>query len=119
MHPPERLNTPAAEIADTVVADNVADEEVDEETDARSTNALTAKWTTISPKHAEGENVLKTTQTPEIQTPPRMMNEYTTSAVPWDTSRPTASTSNVPGINATQSIQVQHLRHLLKQEIVT
>jgi hypothetical protein len=90
------------------VADEVADAEVDEETDARSTNAHTAKWTIIPPKHAERERTLKTTQTPvvhtpAVQTPPGTTNVLATTAVSQDTSSPTASTSNVPGINATKS----------------
>jgi len=42
------------------VADVVADAEVDEETDTRSTNAHTAQWTMIPPKHTERERTLKT-----------------------------------------------------------
>jgi len=106
------------------VADEVADAEVDEETDARSTNAHTAKWTIIPPKHAERESTLKTTQTPAVQTPavqtpPGTTNVLVTTVVSQNTSSPTASTSNVPGINATKSTKAQHLHRLLQQEIAT
>ena len=101
------------------VADEVAGEEVDEETDARSTNPHTAKWTIIPPKHVERESTLTTTQTRAILTPPGTTNELVTTAVSQDTSSPTASTSNVRGINATQSTKAQHPHRLLQQEIVT
>jgi hypothetical protein len=137
MHPAERPYTPLAEIM--VVADKVADAEVDEETDARSTNAHTAKWTIIPPKHAERESTLKTTHTPAVQTlavqtpavqtpavqtpadqtPPRTTNVLATTAVSQDTSSPTASTSNVPGINATKSTRAQHPPRLLRKDIAT
>ena len=90
------------------VAVAMADEEADEEMDARSTNTHIAKWTIIPPKHADRENALKKPQTTAIRTPPGMTNELATTAVSQDTSSPTASTSNVPGINATQSIRAQH-----------
>jgi len=99
------------------VADEVADAEVDEEMDARSTNAHTAKWTMIPPKQAERESTLKTSQTPVIQTPPGMTNERPTTAVPPDTSNVTASTSNVPGINATKSTMA--LQYKPQPEITT
>ena len=99
MHPPERLHTPVAEIV--AVADELTDEGVDQETDVRSTDAYTASWTIIPPKHAERENALKTTTA--IQTPPGTTSEHAITAVSQDTSRPTASTSNVPGITATKS----------------
>jgi hypothetical protein len=47
----ERLYTPLAEIV--VMTDTMADEEEHEESDIRRTNAHTAKWTVILPKHAE------------------------------------------------------------------
>jgi hypothetical protein len=86
------------------VADVVADAEVDEETDARSTNAHTAKWTIIPPKHAEKENTLKA-----IQIPPGTTSGYATTAVSQDISKPTASTSTIPGINATRSTKAQQI----------
>jgi hypothetical protein len=89
----------------------------DEETDVRSTNAHTAKWTIIPPKRARRESVLKMTQKPAIQT--ETTNVHATTAVSQDTSRRTASTSNVPGINATELIKAQHPHRLLQQEIVT
>jgi len=101
------------------VADKVADEEEDEEMDARSTKAHTAKWTIIRPKHAERESTLKTTQTLATQTPPGTTNELATTAVSQDTSSPTASTLNVPGINAIQRTKARHPHRLLQQEIVT
>ena len=101
------------------MADELADEVVDEEMDARSTNAHTAKWTIFPLKHAERETTLKTTQTPAIQTPPGTTNELATTAVSHDTSSPTASTSNVPGINATKSTKAQHPHRLRQQEIAT
>jgi hypothetical protein len=88
------------------MADEVADAEVDEEMDTRSTNAHTAKWAIIPLKHAERENALKTTML--IHTPPGMTNKLATTAVPQDTSNPTASTSNVPGINAPKSTRALH-----------
>jgi len=107
MHPPEQPYTPVAEIV--AMADEVVDAEVDEETDARSTNGHTAKWTIIPPKHAERESTLKTTQTPAVQTPPGTTNVLATTTVSQDTSSPTASTSNVPGINPTKSTRaLQH-----------
>jgi hypothetical protein len=71
---------------DDEAADGAADAEVDEKTDARSTNAHSAKWTTIPTKHAERESMMKTTQTPVIhtpavQTPPGMTNILATTAV--------------------------------------
>jgi len=99
MNPPEQLYTPVAEIV--AVADDVTEEVADEETDARSTNAYTAKWTIIPPKHAERENALETTTA--IETPPESMSEHAIAVVSKDTSRLTASTSNVPRINATGS----------------
>jgi hypothetical protein len=116
MRPPEQPYTPVAEIVvvAVAVADEVADAEVDEETDARSTNAHTAKWTIIPPKHAEKESTLKA-----IQIPPGTTSGHATTAVSQDTSKPTASTSNVPGINATRSTKAQHLPRSLQQEIAT
>jgi hypothetical protein len=98
MYPPERLYTPVAEIV--AVAD--------EETNARSTNAHTAKWTIIPPKHAERESTLKMTQTPAVHTVPGMTNVLATTEVSQDTSSLTASTSNVPGINTTKSTRALH-----------
>ena len=89
----------------------------DEETDVRSTSEHTAKWTIIPPKRAERETALKTTQKPAIQT--ETTNVHATTVVSQDTSRQTASTSNVPGINATESVKAQHPHRLLQQEIVT
>jgi len=117
MHPPERPYTAVAEIV--AVADEVADEEVDEAMDARSTNANSAKRTIIPPNHAERESTLKTTQTPELRTRSGMTNKLATTAVSQDTSSPTASTSNVPGNNATKSTKLQQPHRLLQQEIVT
>jgi hypothetical protein len=112
MRPVERPNIPVAEIVVVAVAVAVADEvagaELDEETDTRGTKANTAKWTIIPPKHAERESTLKTTQTPVVQTPPGTTNVLATTAVSQDTSSPTASTSNVPGINATKSTRALH-----------
>jgi hypothetical protein len=96
------------------VGDEVADAEVDEETDARSTNAHTAKWTIIPPKHAEKKSTLKA-----IQIPPGMTSGHATTVVSQDTSKPIASTSNVPGINTTRSTKSQHLPRSLQQEIAT
>ena len=106
-------------VAAAAVANEVADQEEDDETDARSTHAHTSKWTIIPPKHAERESTLKTTQTPAIHTPPGPMKELATTVVSQDTSSLTASTSYVPGINATKSTKVQHLHRLLRQEIAT
>jgi hypothetical protein len=92
----------------------LADEKVDEETVARSTNAHTAKRKIIPPKHAEYERTQKTTHTPGIQPPSGMTNKLGTTAVSHDTSSPTASTSNVPGINATKSTKAHHLHRLLQ-----
>jgi hypothetical protein len=94
MHLPERGYSPVAEILTVAVA--VADEEMD----FRSTNAQTAKSTIIPPKCAERKSMLKTTQQPAIQT--QTTNEHATTAVCQDTVRETASTSNEPGINATE-----------------
>jgi len=112
MHPPERPHTHIADIVAMAMADQVADAEVDEETDARSTNANTAKCTIIPPKHVGKESMLK-----EIQIPPGTMSVHATTAVLQDTSKPSASTSNVPRINATRSTKAQHLPGLLQQEI--
>jgi hypothetical protein len=113
MCPLDRPYTPVAEI----VAHEVADEEVDEETDSTSTNTHTAKWTIIPPKHADRESMLKITQSLAIQTPLRTTNKLAITAVSQDTSSLTASTSNVPGINATKSTTAQHPHCLLQQEI--
>jgi hypothetical protein len=118
MSPPEQPCTAVAEMVALAVAlavvDEVADAEVDEETDARSTNAHTAKWTIIPPKHAENESTLKA-----IQIPPGMMSRHATTAVSQDTSKPTGSTSNVPGINTTRSTKAHHLPRSLQKEIAT
>jgi len=111
---PGRPYTPVAEIVAMAVTDEVADEEVDEVTDDRSTNTHTAKWTITSPKHAESESTVKA-----IQTTPAMTSRHATTAVSQDTSRLTASTLNVPGINTTKSTKAHHLHHLLGQEIAT
>ena len=76
MRPPERPYTPVADIVALTVADEVADAEVDPETDARSTNAHTAQWTIIPPKHAEKESTLKA-----IQIPPGTMSRHATTVV--------------------------------------
>jgi len=89
----------ADEVADAKV-DEVADAEVNKETDARSTSAHTVKRAITPPKHAERENALKTTK--GIQSPPGKTNKLATTVVSQDTSNPTESTSNVPGINATK-----------------
>lgn len=115
MHLPEGPYTPAAESMCEAVADEVADDEVAEETDARSTDSHMPKWTTIPPKDSEGKHALKMSQPTVIQTPPRMTNKDTTSAVSRDTSSPTSSTSTVPWMNTTKSIMAHHLRHLLQQ----
>jgi len=114
MHSPEGSYTSVAEIVAVAVVDEVVDAEVDEETDARSTNAHTAKWTIIPPRHAEKESILKV-----IQITPGIKSGHATTAVSQDTSKPTVSTSNVPGINATRSTKAQHLPRSLQQEIVT
>jgi len=102
MHPPEQLYTPG------VVIIAVVDKDADEEMDSRCTNAETAKWTIRPMQHAESEKALKTTPTTAIQTPPGTTNELATMALSQDNSSPTASTSNVPGINATKSIRALH-----------
>jgi hypothetical protein len=102
------------EILAVAVADMVADVEVDEETNARSTNAHTAKWTIIPPKQAEKGISLKA-----IPIPPQTTSRHATTAVSQDTSKPTASTSHLPGINATRSTKPQHLPSLVQQEIAT
>jgi hypothetical protein len=104
MHPPEQLYTPVVEIV--AVADKVTDEVEDAETDARSTNAHTATWTIIPRKHAERENALKMTMA--IQTLPGTTSKHAITAVLQDTSRPTASTLNTPGNNATKSTKALH-----------
>jgi len=118
MRPPERPYTLVAEIVLVAVAVAVADElvdaEADEEMDTRSTNTHTAKWTIIPPKHAEKESTLKA-----IQIPPGTKSGDATTAVSQDTSKPTVSTSNVPGINRTRSTKAQHLPRSLQQEIAT
>jgi hypothetical protein len=116
MHPPERTYNPVAEIValEDEVVDGLPDSVVDDETDARSTNAHTAKWTIIPPKHVEKESTLKV-----IQIPPGTTSEHATTVVSRDTSKPTASTSNVTGINAIRSTHAQHLPRSLQQEITT
>jgi len=99
--------------------DKVADEEEDEETDVRRTNAHTGQWTIIHLKHAEKDSTLKTRQSPAIQTRPETTNKLSTTAVSQDPSSPTASTSNMPGINPTKSTQAQHPHRLRWQEIAT
>jgi hypothetical protein len=59
------------------------------------------------------------TPTTAIPIPPKMTNEHATTAVSRDTSRATASISNVPRINATKSIIAQYLPHFLQHEIAT
>jgi hypothetical protein len=48
-----------AEIVAVGVADDMVDEEAEEETNDRSSNAHTARWTIIPPKHVEWESTLK------------------------------------------------------------
>jgi hypothetical protein len=98
-------------VAETVAVPK-AEEETDEELDARSINAHTAKWTIIPPKHAERDTALN-----GISPSPGMMSGHVTTDVSQDTSRPTVSTSIVPGINATSSKKAQHSHRLLQQEI--
>jgi hypothetical protein len=86
------------------VVDEVTDAEVDEETDARNPDAHTANWTIIPPKHAEKDSTLKA-----IQIPSGTTSGHATTAVSQDTSNPTASTSNVPGMNVTRSTTAQDL----------
>jgi len=112
MHSPEQRYTLVAEIVAVAVEDKVADDEVDEETDARSANAHPAKWTITPPKHAERDSTL----TP-IQTPPAMMSGHATTTGSQNTSRPTASTLNMPRINAAKSTKAQHQNRLLQLEI--
>jgi hypothetical protein len=120
MTPPERTYTSV--VAIVAVADEVADElgdelseaEVVEEMDARSTNAHTSKCTIIPPKHAENEPTLKV-----IQIPPGTMSGLATPAVSQDTSKPTASTSNLSGINSSTSIKALNLPRILQQKIAT
>jgi hypothetical protein len=95
-----------------IVAVALADTEVDNETDPRSTNVHTAKSTIISPKH--GETACSSLA---IQIPSATMRAHGSTAVSQDTSNPTASTSNVPGINATKSKRALH--HSPQREIVT
>jgi hypothetical protein len=118
MRRPEWPYTPVAEIVAlpvaVAVADKVADAEVAVETDARSTNAHTAQWTIIPPKHAEKEHTLKA-----IQIPPGKTSGHATTVVSQDTSKPTESTSKVPGINATRSTMAQVLPRSLQQEITS
>jgi hypothetical protein len=90
MHPPERLYT----LEEEIVAMG------DEETKVRSTNANAGKWLIIPLMRTESECALKTTQQTAIQND--TTNEYATTAVVQATSRRTASTSNVPRINATK-----------------
>jgi hypothetical protein len=54
-----------------------------------------------------------------LQTPPGTVSGHVTTAGLQDTSRLTASTSNVHKIHATKSIQAQHLHHLLQMDIAT
>jgi len=117
MNPLERLYTAKAEIYE--VADQVADGVAGQQTDARSRNAHTGKWRMIDPKHAERENILTMTSTTAIQTSAGSMSKHATTAVCQDTSRLTASTSNVSRINGTTSMKGQHPHHLLQEEIVT
>jgi hypothetical protein len=119
--PPEQPYTPVADIVVVAVAmavpDEVADMEVDEEMHTRSTYAHTAKWTIIPLKHAERQKALNMTMA--IQTPRGMTSDHAITAVSQDTSRATASTSNVPGIKRTKSTKAQHPHRLLQLEIAT
>jgi len=114
MHPVEWPYPPVPEIVALAEAEEVEDVEVGEETDMRSTHAHTVKWTIISPKRAEQDCTLNA-----IQIPPGMTSGHATTAVTQDTAKPTPSTSNMPGINATWSKKAQHLPCSLQQEIVT
>jgi hypothetical protein len=107
MHPPKQLGTAMAEIV------AVADEEMD----AESPNEHTAKWIIIPPKCGERESAAKMKHNPAIKT--ETTNNHSTITVSLDTSRLIASTSTVPGIHATKSIQAQRPYRLLQQEIVT
>lgn len=98
MHPAKWLCTDVAEIVAVAMADKVVDKEADEELDTRCANANMAKWTIIPPKLAERGCSRKITQTMAIQTPPGMMSKHASTAVTLDTSWPTASTLNMPGI---------------------
>jgi hypothetical protein len=122
MHPPERPYTPMAEsvtvafgdeVADQVV-DQVVDQLVDKETDPRSPYTHSAKWTIIPPKHADKDSSLKV-----VPLPPGTTRGYATTAVSQHTSKPTACTSNVPGINTTLSKTAQNLPCMLQQEFTT
>jgi hypothetical protein len=62
IHPPEWLYTLVRELVATVMADKAGDKDADKEMDLRRTNADFAKWSTVPPKHAEGEMALNITQ---------------------------------------------------------
>jgi hypothetical protein len=116
--------TPVAEIvalahavADNVadeVADEVAEAEVDEDPDARSTNAHSAKMDNHISEASEKESRLQAILIPQGTT-----CGHATTADSQDTLKLTASTSNVPGINATRSTKAPHLPGLVQQEITT
>jgi len=114
---PEGPYTPVVDVVVLAVAAAVADKMADVATDARSTNAHTAKWTIIPPKHAKRDDALKTSTA--IQAPPGMTSEHAITAVSQGTSSLTASTSNMPGINATNSTKAQHPHRILQQEMAT
>jgi hypothetical protein len=114
MYPPERSYTSVLENIAVAMADKVADVDVDEETDARSSNLHTTKWRIILPKHGEKGRTLKL-----IQIPPGTTCGHATTAVSQYTSKPTKSTSNMPGINPTRSTMAHYLPCSLQQEMST
>jgi len=105
------------ELLSSTVAEIVAVADEDEETVVRSKSVCTATWTIIPPKCAEGKSALRTTMA--IQSPPEITNQLSTTAVSRDTSSPTVSTLNMPGINATNLIKAQHPHRLLQPVIAT
>jgi hypothetical protein len=117
MSSPEQPYTPMMEIV--AVADKVTDKKEDENMDSRSTNANTANWTMIPPKHEGREATINTTNRPEIQTPSGMMTKLATTTVSQDSSSPNASTSTMHEINTTKSTKAQHPHCLVQQEIAT
>jgi hypothetical protein len=78
---------------------------VDDEMDAKVTNEHTATWTIIPKKCAERENRLKMTQTMATRIPPQTTTTHATIGFSQDTLRLTATTSNMSGLNALNSIR--------------
>jgi hypothetical protein len=97
------VNIVVDNVADNV-ADNAVENEEDNEMDTQSANAYTVKWPIIPPNCEQSVSRLNTKHSLGVETPPGKSKELEPTAVSHNTSSPSESTSNMPGIKATKSM---------------